>query len=259
MRKSRQAPQPAADHSGQEPTALRTFEPVPNQEATVTTDLRQRPAYPVAEAARYLKLPPATLRSWVRGRTYRTSTGTGHFHALISPPSDVPLLLSFDNMIEAHVLRSLRTEHGMSLDSVRQALDYAQSELGIDRLLLSGDLRTDAGDLFLDRYGELLNLSRSGQIAIREVFEHHLRRIDWDTTNLPKRLYPFLSAATSADRPIAIDPAIAFGRPIVLSSGISTRTIAERIDAGEDLADLSLDYDMSEAEIREAVLYERAA
>jgi uncharacterized protein (DUF433 family) len=32
-------------------------------------------------------------------------------------------------------------------------------------------------------------------------------------------------------RPIAIDPNIAFGRPVVLRAGVSTGIIAERIDA----------------------------
>ncbi|MGH6832997.1 MAG: DUF433 domain-containing protein [Methyloceanibacter sp.] len=41
--------------------------------------------------------------------------------------------------------------------------------------------------------------------------------------------------------------------------GISTGTIADRIDAGESVADLSTDYGLSEAEIEQAVLYERAA
>ena len=34
------------------------------REATAT-DLRDSPAYTLAEAARYLKLAPATLRSWM--------------------------------------------------------------------------------------------------------------------------------------------------------------------------------------------------
>jgi uncharacterized protein (DUF433 family) len=42
-------------------------------------------------------------------------------------------------------------------------------------------------------------------------------------------------------------------------SGITTGAIAERIDAGEALADLAEDYGLTSAEIEDAVLYERAA
>jgi uncharacterized protein (DUF433 family) len=58
---------------------------------------------------------------------------------------------------------------------------------------------------------------------------------------------------------IAIDPKIAFGRPVVLRKGITTTVIADRIDAGEKVDDLAADYDLKAAEIEQAVVYERAA
>jgi uncharacterized protein (DUF433 family) len=74
------------------------------------------------------------------------------------------------------------------------------------------------------------------------------------------RLYPFLwAAASSEERPIVIDPRIAFGRPVVLRKVISTFAIAERIDAGETVEDIAADYDLGPSEIEQAVLYERAA
>jgi uncharacterized protein (DUF433 family) len=169
-------------------------------------------------------------------------------------------LLSFSNLIEAHVLRSLRTEHGVSVKALRTALTYAQQTLKIDRLLLRQELRTDAGKVFLDRYGELIDLSASGQLAMRKLLEEHLKRVDWDETRFPIRLYPFVSgSAPNEDRPIAIDPRIAFGRPVVLRKSISTATIAERIDAGESVEDVAADYDLVQTEIEQAALYERAA
>ena len=84
------------------------------------------PAYPLTEAARYLKVPAATLRSWVIGRPYPRGEGVAHFQPLIRPSSARPPLLSFWNLVEAHVLRSLRTEHGISLKDLREALRYAE-------------------------------------------------------------------------------------------------------------------------------------
>jgi uncharacterized protein (DUF433 family) len=74
------------------------------------------------------------------------------------------------------------------------------------------------------------------------------------------RLFPFVSTAVPTDeRPIVIDPRIAFGRPVVLRMGISTSAIADRIDAGEQVEDIAADYDLDASEINQAVLYERAA
>jgi uncharacterized protein (DUF433 family) len=221
-------------------------------------DRREMPAYPLAEAARYVHLAPATLRSWVVGRPYPKRAGKGFFKGLIKPSSSKGPILSFNNLIEAHVLRALRTEHGVPIKAVRDSLRYAELEFGIERLLLRPELRASAGDLFLERYGELVNLSKSGQLAMKKVLETYLRRVEWNN-NFPIRLYPFVSRDVSDRRRVVIDPEIAFGRPIVAGKSISTAAIVERIDAGESIDDIALDYDISRDDIEEAVLYERAA
>ncbi|MCL4820347.1 MAG: DUF433 domain-containing protein [Vicinamibacteria bacterium] len=177
---------------------------------------------------------------------------------MLEPARREPLTLSFTNLIEAHVLRSLRTGHGIPLVSVRKALAFAERSLGIKELLVHEALRTHGGELFLDQYGKLINLSASGQLAIRKVFEAHLQRVDWDL-EVPARLYPFVSDWASEPRPILIDPTISFGRPVVREAFISTQAIADRIDAGELVEDVATDYGVAREVIESAVLYERAA
>ncbi len=160
-------------------------------------------------------------------------------------------------------MRALRTEHGFQVKGLRQAIDYAEREIGIEHLLLRQELCFDAGQLFLERYGELINLSASGQLAMRQVLQAHLKRVNWDAERFPVRLHPFVSSVSAdaalAAMPIAIDPRVSFGRPVVISRGISTATIADRIDAGETVDALAADYDLSITEIEQAVVYERAA
>ena len=224
------------------------------------SDIRNQPAYGSAEAARYLRLPAATLRTWLVGRAYAAGGAQATFHPLIKPASTQPLQVSFYNLIEAHVLRALRTEHGVALNELRKAIAYAEKKLQSQRLLLSPELRTHAGQVFLDRYVELINLSASGQLAMRKMFEDHLQRVEWDEWQFPVRLYPYVGATQrAAERPIAIDARIAFGRPMVRRAGVSTAAIADRIDAGETVEALADDYDLSRDEIEQAVLYARAA
>ena len=227
--------------------------------STKNFNLRDQPAYGVAEAARYLRLPAATLRSWVAGREYPKGDTVATFHPLIRVARSIPPALSFYNLVETHVLRSLRTEHGVALQELRKAIKFAESALRIDRLLLSRDLCTHAGKVFLDKYGALINLSASGQLAMRRMFEEHLKRVEWDDFKFPIRLYPYVGTQASGSRHIVIDPTIAFGRPIVLRAGVSTGAIAERIDAGESVEALAEDYGLQPEEIEEAVLCERAA
>ena len=49
------------------------------------------------------------------------------------------------------MLRALRTAHGTPIPAIRKALDYAQTDLGIERLLLSRELCTDKRELCFDR------------------------------------------------------------------------------------------------------------
>jgi hypothetical protein len=136
----------------------------------IKTDIRNQPAYSVTEAARYLKVAPATLRSWVVGRPYPKAAGKAHSAALIRPSKGSRPTLSFWNLIESHVLRSMRTDHTAKMDALRRAIRYAEQTLKIKRLLLSPELRTEAGKLFLERYGELIELSASGLVAMRRLF-----------------------------------------------------------------------------------------
>jgi uncharacterized protein (DUF433 family) len=226
---------------------------------TRTHDPRNEPAYAITEAARYLRLSPATLRSWFLGRPYPTARGLSQFAPVLKPARREPPTLSFSNLIEAHVLRSLRTEHGVPLAAVRQALDYAERQLKIDDLLLREELRASAGELFLDRYGEIVNLSASGQLAMRKVFKAHLNRVEWGSRHSAVRLYPFIVAEAVSARPIVIDPQISFGRPVVADGWISTRSILDRIDAGESVDDVARDYELTRESVEEAVVFERAA
>lgn len=228
-------------------------------EVRTTYDPRTEPAYPVSEAGKYLRLPAATLRSWFAGRSYPTTLGTSRFEPVLRPAAAAPLTLSFENLIEAHVLRSLRTEHGVALVEVRQALAYAEGELRIARLLTRPELRTSGGKIFLEHYGELVNLSASGQLAMRRMFERHLARIEWNALQAAVRLYPFLVGEAADVKPIVIDPAVSFGRPVVAGAFVSTRAILERIDAGEAVEEVARDYEVTVAAIEHAVIFERAA
>lgn len=222
-------------------------------------DIRDQPAYPLTEAARYVRLSPATLRLWFVGRPYPTAKGLSQFPPVLKPARRDPATLSFSNLVEAHVLRSLRTEHGVPLDAVRKALKFAERGLGIEQLLLREELCTAGGEIFLDRYGELLNLSASGQLAMRKIFEAHLERVEWGALHSAVRLYPFVLAGSADAKPIVIDPRISFGRPVVGRAFVSTRSILDRIDAGETADEIARDYEVTVRTVEEAVVFERAA
>ena len=215
---------------------------------------RELPAYGIAEAARYLRMPPATLRSWVFGRYYPTESGKKFFHPVIILPQRKHHLLSFINLVEAHVLDAIRREHGVSLRKVRTTLNYLKKSFPSSHPLAEQSFETDGLNLFIQRYGQLINISQAGQLAIRSLFEAYLRRIERDASGLPARLFPFTRKRQPEEpKKIVIDPLVSFGRPILAGTGIRTEIVAERYKAGESVDDLAEDYNRDRLDIEEAI------
>jgi len=223
-------------------------------------DPRDLPCYPVAEAARFLHVPAATLRSWVRGREYSIGDAIRHAEKIIVPPDLNQNFLSFWNVVEAHVLCSLRKTHSISLRNVRIAIEEAQAKLGIEHLLRSNQLSCAGGEVFIKHYGELIQLTRSCQLALKNHLEVFLRRVEWDEKNLAIRLFPFINGYSHIEEKIiVIDPFFSFGKPVIQRNRISTRAINDRINAGEDIESIRGDYDLTPEELNRALSFETAA
>jgi uncharacterized protein (DUF433 family) len=220
---------------------------------------REMAAYSIGEAAHYLRIPVATLRSWVRGRFYPTEHGPRLFKPLIELPDPNLASLSFVNLVEAHVLDAIRREHNVPLPKVRAALDYLNQHFRVSHPLANHKFQTDGVDLFLSRFEKLIAESQAGQLAMKEMLAAHLRRVEHDESGLAVRLYPF-TRKRDGDEPkiIVIDPYISFGRPAITRRGIATSIVAERYKAGESIDELAQDYACERAHVEEAVRVELA-
>jgi len=223
------------------------------------TEALLAPRYSIVEAARLIPgLSRTTLRSWVLGRHYPVKGGTGFFEPILSLPDSAEPLLSFTNLVEAHILYGLRSNREISIPDLRTAIDYAERRHGIKHLLAHRDVRASAGDLFLDRYGELVSLTRAGQLAMREVLDAYLRRLRHGKTGLAVSLAPILPWAPDR-HDYVIDPAIAYGRPVIAKHGVPVEVVANRINGGETIDTLARDYGLEQNEIKTALAYARAA
>lgn len=224
--------------------------------ATKRIDRRALPAYSIAEAAHYLTVPEATVRYW--------ATGQASYEPLIEIPPGSPALLSFINLVELHVLAAIRRKHTVPMPKVRSAIEYLKKNTrkAADKKhpLISKQLETDGLDLFIQRYGELVNISQDGQMAMWEVMSAALHRIERDAKGIPIKLYPFTrSNIVEAPTMVVIDPVLSAGRPVIAGTGLATEIIAERYKAGESIEELARDYERKEEEIEEAVRCELQA
>jgi uncharacterized protein (DUF433 family) len=216
-------------------------------------DPRYLPAYSTYDVARYLNIPQATLHSWVKGRHFQSAGKSQFAKPLIDRPHSSSQL-SFINLVEAHVLNAIRRNHKISLRKVRSALDFLKRNFNSEHPLAENTFETDRIHLFIQKYGQLINASQDGQLAMRELLEAYLHRIDRDISGGAIRLYPFTrNGGADEPRAVVIDPFISFGKPVLAGTGIPTAVIAERYKAGENIDELSDDYGRQRSEIEEAI------
>ena len=230
-------------------------------------DARDVPAYSVAEAAGFLRLPPTTLRAWVLGQSYRTRTGLHHAKPVIRIPAGKPPTLTFWNLAEAHVLAGIRREHGVSLQSTRRALDFVAKKLKQPRPLIGQEFLTDGISLFVERLEEfadedagvhsLVNASLQGQLAARQLLEGALARVARDTHGLIERIYPWVKRLDEPWR-VEIDPRRAFGRPVVAGTRVPADELAERFAAGDGVDDIAREFRIDPGVVEGVLQWEMA-
>ena len=217
-------------------------------------DARLLPAYTLGEAARYLRLPLPTLRAWAVGRTYSTEIGRRRSLPALALAASNPPMLSFVNLIEAHVLAAITRDYEVPLQRVRRALSFLGREFKSKHPLIDRILETNRHDLFVREAGKLVNVTREGQAALGATLDLFLRRIEWDDVGIATRLFPFTGRAEhGVPRAVVIDPRIAFGKPVLAHTSVPTVVVAERFKAGESLAALAEDYGRDATEIQEAI------
>ncbi|MGQ0723475.1 MAG: DUF433 domain-containing protein [Candidatus Eiseniibacteriota bacterium] len=225
-------------------------------------DPRSVPVYGLAETAKYLGIPVSTLRSWTLGQRYRSSQGDARFFEPVLRIADPDSrLLSFLNVCEAHVCDALRGDHGIALQRIRKAIRVL-GELfpSSAHPLIDHELVTSGVDLFVNRLGELINLTAGGQTAMRDCLELYLRRVEFDQQGVASKLFPFTWTSPKPDTPkvVVLDPRVLFGRPAIVNTRIATSVVYERWAAGESSQTLARDYDLSVDKIEEALRCEHA-
>jgi len=216
---------------------------------TELREILETPIYGAVEVARYVGVPYQTLRYWIKG-----SESVSPLIRLSCPD---PPRFSFMNLLECHMLSAMRAVYALRIPRVRRALLTLDKLLPSPHPLVDQELFTDKADLFIQGLpNEIINLSRGGQLGLRTVLETHLQRIESDPSGLLS-FFPFVEERSPSEpKLIVMNPAVAFGKPVITGTGISTAVISGRFHARESINDLAGEYGRSEEEIEEAIRWE---
>lgn len=229
-------------------------------------DVKEIAAYNILQASRYLKIPRETLRRWTRGQAFPSSKGYV-FNPVIKLSDREPPLLSFVNLIEAHVLDGMRRQYSVPFHKIRAGLAFLEERYPSKHPLADQLFRTNGVDLFIEDLDEFVNISQQGQMTMKSVMLAFLHRIERDIDGSPLQLFPFsrkperigdkeVDELEHQSRSIVINPLISFGRPVLVGTGIPTTIISERFQAGDSMEVLAEDYGLSPSQIEKAIWYE---
>jgi uncharacterized protein (DUF433 family) len=218
-------------------------------------DPRELPSYTSSEAARYVRIPLRTVQNWAFGSRGRDP--------LIHVADPSRHLLSFWNVVELHVLGALRRASRISPKNLRAVIRFLEEKFNNQHPLLTKSMHTDGISVFVARDGLLINASRGGQLAIRQLIEAHLARIEQHFDGMPVRLFPFVRHdpydppmnVQPEPKVILLDPRVRFGRPVIVGTGIPTEEIAERFRAGDTCGQLADEFGQPAVRIEEALRY----
>lgn len=221
-------------------------------------DPRDVASYATWEAARYLRMPLRTLQNWTSGYSF----GERRMPPLIQLADTNKHLLSFWNVAEVHVLDSMRRFHGITAPNLRRLIHHLEEKFDTPHPLVNERMQTDGLYVFVEKAGRLINATRDGQLAMKEVLSAHLHRIEADVDGLATILFPFIrqkpdpnlkSSMVEGPKLISLNPLVRFGRPVIVNTGIPTAEIASRFRAGDSFAELAEEYGRPHSEIEEAI------
>jgi uncharacterized protein (DUF433 family) len=156
--------------------------------------------------------------------------------------------------VEVHVLSALRGKH-VRVDRIRSATNFIRQKMRREHPLADVDTHTDCVDIYVEYLDRLINAS-SSQEPLRPLVERYLERISRDENGLASRLFPITRDDGTNARSVLIDPSYRFGRPILASANVETAVVVDRFFAGDSTAVLAADFEISEADVEEAIRFE---
>jgi len=208
-------------------------------------DLRELPNYTIAEAARCLGIPVATLRSWFKGHS-KGGKAYGPFLKM----SDASRLTFFEIM-QADALFSMSRGNQTTLRTFRSQLK------DLDPMdLVRKNIFFDRHSIYREFEACFVSLREQGQTYEKTVIEPYLKRVHYDSKNVAYRIYPFTSRADDIAIPltnIVIDPKVCYGAVFHDKIGAPVTVIGKRFDLGDDEDVLAKDFGTTKEYIREAI------
>jgi len=199
--------------------------------------------YSVADAARYSRIPPATVHRWLADHADR-------------PPRE---LISFDEFVTLVFIRELRERH-VAMREIRRAERYLRDHTGHEHPFAHETLWVMGHDVMvMVPADQLMSANRAGQLAMPGVAHADLLELRELVSGIRGQL-GYLDGRAAVWRPtpkIEAQPAVQFGLTCIEGTRLTTRVLFDVAEAGDSTADIARMFEVSEADVERAVTWER--
>lgn len=227
--------------------------------STIERDVYRLPLYTPPQVARIVAVPPATIRNWVQGYSYKTLNGVVEAFPLITTTrvgSSRAPSLPFLGLAEAYILAAFRAA-GVPMQRIRPAIHWLDENIGLPAALASERLKTDGAEILYDfsrqssseepdaaSAVEDLVVVRNQQRVFVPVVRDYLRTVSYKEGYVEQIRLPQYQMID-----VIVDPRINSGTPTVARRGIRVADIVSRLAAGESTENVARDYRLDPQEI----------
>jgi len=202
--------------------------------------------YGLADVSSYTGLHPARLRSWFVNRDDRRQS------PIFRPGHGDVGMLNFLDLMDVRVVGQMRAA-GVSFPTIRAAQRALRERLGTDHPFSHHALYTDGRRIFIDISAQI------GDSWLTEVVsgQGFFPRVKDSLTSVEYSTGSRLASRWNIAEGVVIDPRLAFGRPVIKDTGVTTYVLAAAFRAnGGDTALTAGLFDVREEEVSSAVRFE---
>lgn len=203
--------------------------------------------YGIPEVARYTRVHPNTIRSWLKSMGNRDGVFAGMYK-----PTEGHYAIDFLEMIDVLVVGELRS-CGVSLRTIRAAHSILKRDLRTTHPFSHISIYTDGRAVLTDAAAGIGDetlvevVSKQGHFPKR--MQPKLRQIEYGKNKLASRW--------NIARGIVLDPRLCLGKPAIQDTAIASYVLSKQFFANdEDKALVAHLYGVSERSILDAVKFE---
>jgi uncharacterized protein (DUF433 family) len=197
-----------------------------------------------------------TVARWLYGYRHGAAHSKPLWQPDYVPIEDEPALeVSFRDLIELRFVKAFR-DLGLSLQTIRECFDRAVEVVHDQRPFSTRSFRTDGKTIFYEiidgvHEGKLVDLRRR-QNVFHRIVEPSLHDLEFEADAVA-RWFPLGRSRET----IIVDPARAFGRPVVNNGGVPVETIAQAVKVEGTPERVAALYELPLAAVRDAVEFQQ--